>query len=215
MAQQWSFVAASAVVLGSNPTVPVPTGIQPNDLLVLVVGDGSNPQANVPTGWTVASTTISLTPAVGVYYKLSGASETPVAVNNGGAAQGIAAMVAYRAPGTFRLDAAVASGSWNRTSSTSVTTASITVNQTDDLVLSVYVTTAAASTLTPDAATTARVNSSGTASNGGLLIAEENKAATGATTGRTMTFTSTPFTRAGAVAFAQVFGVAMSDDLYF
>ena len=214
MAQRWSFVAAGAVVTGQNPTVPVPAGIQPGDLLVLVE-NSTNGTNNTPGGWTAASATTSLTPMVGVYYKTAGASEGSVALNNNANSTGIAVIVAYRVPGTFRLDAAVASGSWNRTGTTSVTTPSITVKQVDDLVLSIYGVTASASTLTADAATTARVNVSSTSTVDGVLIADEDQATTGATTGRTMTYASGPFARAGTFAFAQVSGVAISDDLYF
>jgi len=214
MAQQWSFVAAGAVVNGQNPTVPVPTGIQPSDLLVLV-GATTNGSNNTPAGWMLASATPSSTPMIGVYYKLAGASESSVAVNNGSNTTGRAVMLAYRVNGSFRLDAAVASGSWVRNSSGSITTPAITATQVDDLVLSIYATTSVASTLTPDAATTSRVNSSSTSSLAGLLVADEDKASAGATTGRTMTYTNGPFARAGVLAFAQVQGVALSDDLYF
>ena len=45
-----SFVAASAIVTGSNPTVAIPAGVVENDFLVIIYRGTATPAT--PAGWT-------------------------------------------------------------------------------------------------------------------------------------------------------------------
>lgn len=175
-----TFIGAGAVVTSSNPTVPVPSGYQAGDLLILVAGCATN-VASLPSGWT--SDYSGGTPSVRtlVCHKVAGASESSVALSVSSSATR-AVMLCYRNTNSTPLD--VAGAGVTGSSVTSVTTNSLTTTAANDLVVSVFVTSSG--TITAPAGTTTRVNSSGSTFDG-LLIVDEIQAAAGASTSRTAT----------------------------
>lgn len=175
-----SFVAASAVVTGANPTVAVPTGTTTLDLMFIVTASGAT--TTTPTGWTATSVT-STSPTMQVFYKFATASEASVALTNANTTTK-AVMVTYRGVGLTDGITTVSTGT-----STSATTPTQTTRVNNDYVISFYGNVQAASALTWTApgSTTSRVNSGSSTTVKGLLIVDELKATAGLTTARTAT----------------------------
>jgi hypothetical protein len=174
-----SFVAASAVVTGANPTVAVPAGTTKNDLLLLVTTGTATP--TTPAGWTQLAAQ-GASQFITVLYKYAAATEASVAVTLVGTTSK-AVMTAYRGAGAFQVSATFLTGT-----STAPTTNTTTTTYANDFVVSIYANLAgAARTFTANASTTSRVNSATTTTINGLLIASELQVAAGATTARAAT----------------------------
>jgi hypothetical protein len=177
------FVAASAVVNGSNPTVAVPTGYAAGDLLILFIGNTTT-TVSTPSGWTLyynGNTRIQL------FYKIAGASESSVSLTSTGTAQA-AVMLAYR-----NASGIGTSSTLNTASSTSPVTNTLVTPVNNCSILSVYSFGGAVnSTITPPASTIERVNQASTTGNiRGLDFVDEivNTAGT-TTTARTATLSA-------------------------
>lgn len=187
MAQNWSYIGAGAVVLGLNAVVPVPAGYAAGDLLV-ICSNGALP--STPTGWTAISS--------GAYayacYKFAGASESSVTLA-GGSTTGLSVMLCYRQILSADTSAASASGT-----STTVSTNTQTTTATDDLVISIFGCSNTSATITAPGSTTTRINEASSTYSTGMLIVDEDKAASGATTARTATFSST--VGSGCISFS-------------
>lgn len=177
-----SFVAAGAVQSGSNPTVPVPSGFQQADLLVLAIScNGVAP--TTPTGWTAIVSYGINDPRIYIFYKFALGTETNLAVTVSSATAS-AVMLAYRGvSATDTISTAL------NTTSTSISTnaATLTTTYANEYIISVYASSTTALTWTAPASTTSRVNSPSSASNDGLLIVDELQAAAGVSTSRTAT----------------------------
>jgi hypothetical protein len=174
-----SFVAASAVVTGANPTLAVPAGYAKNDLLLIITTGSATP--TTPTGWTQLAAQ-GASQFITVLYKYAAATEASVAVTLTGASSK-SAMLAYRGAGAFQLSASFLTGT-----STAPSTSTTTTTYANDYVVSIYANlSGAARTWTANVSTTSRVNSSTTTTINGLLIADELQVATGVTTARAAT----------------------------
>lgn len=172
-----TFVAASAVVTGANPTVAIPTGYAKDDLLLIVTTGTATP--TTPAGWTQLASQ-GANQFITVLYKYAAATEASVAVTLAGTTSK-SVMTAYRGAGAFQASATFLTGT-NIAPSTNTTT----TTYANDFVLSIYANpSGAARTWTPNASTTSRVNSATTSTINGLLIASELQVAAGATTART------------------------------
>jgi hypothetical protein len=189
-----AFVAASAVVAGSDPTVAVPTGYAEGNLLVLV-GTGTNTPAT-PTGWTqryAQGTGRNIT----VLTKYAGAIEASVALSLTGSTSK-AVMLCYSGAGSYDVVGTVATGS-----STSPATTSQTTTYANDYILSIYATADVSVTFTAPGSTTSRVNSAASGTRNGLLIVDELKATAGASTVRTATISAAESWAAINISFVE------------
>jgi len=175
-----SYVGASAVVTGANPTVAIPAGYQQNDQLILIVtSSGAAPTA---TGFNITALgTGGASARIYVLLRFATGSEASVAVTSA-ATDTTAFMVAYR--GTSGLGQASTAAT---ATSTTIATNTFTSSYANQYIVSLYAMASGAATWTAPASTTSRVNSSGTASTTGALIVDELKATTGVTTARTAT----------------------------
>lgn len=187
-----SFVAASAVVTGANPTVAVPAGYALGDLLVIITTGTATP--TTPSGWTSLAAQ-GATGFVTILYKFAAASESSVAITLAGTTSK-AVMVAYR--GVSATDTISA---FTTATGTTLATATLTTTYANGYVISVYGSNGGAATnWTAPASTTARVTSSSTAALTGLLVVDEAKAAAGVSTARTATVSASR--TLSAVAFS-------------
>jgi hypothetical protein len=109
-----SFVAASAVVTGANPTVAVPSGYAQGDLLVIVTTGTATP--TTPAGWTQSGVQGG-TGFITILSKFASGTEASVAVTLAGTTSK-AVMLAYR--GASGID--TVSGFTTATAATSVAT---------------------------------------------------------------------------------------------
>lgn len=174
-----SFVAAGTVATGTDPVVPVPTGYQTNDFLIIVTVGTASPSSI--TGWTQI-TAQGAGQFVTAFYKFASASESSVNLLLTGTTSK-AVMLAYRGVGYFDVIS-----SYNTGTSTSPATLSQTTTFANDYVLSIYGSGVNNGTnWTAAGSTTSRVNSSPSNTVQGLLIADELQASAGATTARTAT----------------------------
>lgn len=199
MAQNWSFVAAGTVATGANPAPALPTGWAQGDLLVVVATSGATYSATPPTGYTQAARHTA-SPFLTVWYKTAGSSESSPTLTNTSTASA-AVIVAYRNIAAFDAVSTVATAS-----STTIATSTTTTTKADDLVLSIYggaIATSGTRAWTAPTGTTGRVLSSRTTALTGMMVAEENQAATGTTTARTGTTAQTAALDAYTVAFKQ------------
>ena len=174
-----SFVAASAVVTGANPTVNVPAGYAQNDLLVIITTGTAAP--TTPAGWTQTASMLS-GGRITYLTKFATATEASVAVTLAGTTSK-SVMLAYRGvsvTGTVALFA-VNNGS-------TIATQTLTTSSANNYIISVYTQIDGGSrTWTAPASTTSRVNSGSTLSVNGLLIVDEAQAVAGVSTTRTAT----------------------------
>ena len=179
MAQNWSYIGAGAIQLGASAVVPVPAGYAAGDLLVIGLSS-FGALTSTPTGWTA----ISGGSNAYAYYKFAGASESSVTLA-GGSAVGVSVMLCYR--GILSADTSAA---YAGATSTTISTNTQTTTATDDLVISIFgCFDTSTNAITAPGSTTTRINQSASYStNNGLLIVDEDKAASGATTARTATF---------------------------
>jgi hypothetical protein len=125
--------------------------------------------------------------------KYTGIETTTVTTQTG--SSNTAVMLAYR--GTTGIEPVVSAIEVTGTSaSTPITTTTVA----NELIISVYAITSATNTITPDPATTQRINSI-ISLRPGLLIADEIKSTAGASTPRTATFANSTTCRAVSIAF--------------
>ena len=179
MAQNWSYIGAGALQLGASAVVPVPAGYAAGDLLVIGLSS-SSALTSTPTGWTA----ISGGSNAYAYYKFAGASESSVTLA-GGSGVGLSVMLCYR-----QILSADTSAPYASYTNTTIGTNTQTTTATDDLVISIFgCDSTSSNTITAPGSTTTRINQSAAYSiSSGLLIVDEDKAASGATTARTATF---------------------------
>lgn len=176
-----SFVAASAVVTGANPTVSVPVGYQESDLLIIITTGTAAPTA--PVGWTLRAAQGAGTFTT-VYTKFAIGLETSVALTIVGTTTK-AVMLCYRGVSATNII-----GTFGTSATTSVATVSQTTTQPNDYVISIFAGAAAAGqgSITAPASTTSRLNSGGSSTINSLLVVDELQATAGASTARTATF---------------------------
>jgi hypothetical protein len=189
-----SFVAASPVVTGSNPTVTVPAGVQGGDLLLIITCGTAT--ASLPTGWTRVYTQ-GAGQFITVQYKYAASPESSVSVLIAGSSSKVV-MIAYRGAGAYEIVPTATTGS-----GTSATTPTLTTTYANDYVLSIVSRFAGVSTLSTPAGTTNRVNSSSTSTVTGLSISDELKAATGVSTARSSTLSLSGSWSAVQIAFIE------------
>jgi hypothetical protein len=189
-----SFVGASPVVTGANPTVDVPAGVVAGDLLI--VNTSSSNFLTPPTGWTFIS---SSSTAFNIIVKIATSSETslPLSINTAGTT---AVMLAYRGVGYVDVVGTIPSGT-----STSASTASVTTRFANDWILSFYTNgSGVTNTWTIPASTTQRVNQGSTTTGiRSLLIVDENQAVAGASAIRTATLSTSSNWAATAIALKE------------
>jgi alpha-tubulin suppressor-like RCC1 family protein len=182
MAQTWSFVGVGSAVFNSPTlTVPVPSGYTQGDTLILV---GEGPYAWVtPDGWT----NIILNAGQrnqSVWFKYAEASEPPCYItptSPGG--QNAAVMLCYRGIYPYKIRSSNVNGG----SISSITTSTTTTSNADSLVLSIFGCIAGSFTWTAGAGYTQRAILNPSGSNAGFFVGEENQAAVGTTTARSIT----------------------------
>ena len=191
MAQNWSYIGAGAIQTGSSAVVPVPAGYAAGDLLVIGLSS-STALTSTPPGWTA----ISGGSSAYAYYKFAASSESSVTLA-GGSGVGLSVMLCYR--GILSADTSAA---YAGVTSTTVSTNTQTTTATDDLVISIFgCDSTSGNTITAPGSTTTRINQSAAYSiSSGLLIVDEDKAASGATTARTATFSTT--VASGCISFS-------------
>jgi hypothetical protein len=176
-----TYVGAGAVVTGTNPSIPYPSGIQIGDLLLIfMVGNATPPTTSTnPLPWTriYSTSTVSVWAreytGTGTSQGMSYLSTTTQAV-----------MLAYRGATTVQTVGAAVTGT-----GTTATTSTLTTLAADTTVISLFTTGQTASTWTPDPTINTRINrSSGPTS--GLLICDEIQNAIGLSTARTATLSA-------------------------
>jgi hypothetical protein len=175
-----SFVGASPVVTGANPTVAVPAGVVAGDTLLLVSSAGSN-VPSAPTGWQTIGGSRNR-----VFIKSAGSSESSVQITIGDA-NTISIMLAYRGVGYFDVTTSESSSA-----TTTPSTSSLTTRFNNDWILSFYsvINSTPSTTWTAPASTTTRLNQSSSNTIRGLLIVDEAQAVAGASTVRTATLSA-------------------------
>jgi len=172
-----SFIGAGAVQVGSNPTVPVPTGYAAGDYLIIFSTSGLN--NTVPSGWTTIQSTTS---QIMCCYKVATASESSVVMTVSNTSSETV-MLCYRGVSSFDLVSTV-----NTTTGTTLATNTITTTASNDLVISYYSSnTVSTGTWTAPASTTSRVSIGQSGANRGILIVDEIQIAAGISTARTAT----------------------------
>jgi hypothetical protein len=194
----WTFRSVGSAGTGVSPVAGMPAGFASGDLLV--IAGASAAAFTDPAGWTVGvnNSASGSQVALSFWYKISNGSETAVTVPNG-SATATAVMVAYSGINAVPLDVNGTTASANST--TTPTTNSLTTTAANDLVISIFGATTNALTWTSPGSTNVRFDSAGQASTKPLLIVDELKTATGATTTRTATLSSAANNRAHAVSF--------------
>lgn len=181
-----SFVAASAVVTGANPTIAIPAGYAEGDLLIIVnTNGGMVGTPATPTGWTqrYAQPTNEF---ITILTKYASSTETSVSLSVTPTTNK-AVMLCYRGAGSYDVISTIAAGS-----GTTATTNTQTTTYADDYVISIFSRNSVngSSSFTVPAGTTSRVNSGTTPAVMGVLVVDELKATAGLTTARSSTFTS-------------------------
>jgi hypothetical protein len=177
-----SFVAASAIVTGSNPTVAIPAGVVENDFLVIIYNGTATPAT--PAGWTSRAAQ-GVGNFITIFYRFAGATNASQALTvTSTTARTV--MLAYR--GVSATD--TISAFQTAASATTTTTPTFNTTYADEFVISVYAANNVASTAwTAPASTTTRASIIANANFGGLLVVDELKTTAGATTPRTATIT--------------------------
>lgn len=191
-----TFVAAGSVGTGTNPTAGVPAGVIAGDLLVLVTAAGSAGLAD-PAGWTIGSNSSGNLRA---YYKTAGASEGNLTITSSPSAS-TAVMVAYRGSASLNVNGTLSGPAGT---GTSVPTNSLTTTVANTLVVSAFscANGSGAFTSTPITGTNERVSSAATASIRGIYLCDEMQVASGATTVRTINWTTATGNKAaGSLSF--------------
>lgn len=178
---RWEYVGVGADGTGVDPTVPLVSGIQAGDLLIIQAsGDGTAMTA--PGGWTTALAS-SVNPKHLVCYKIAGVSESAPSCG-GGHATTVAVMHCYR-----NVSGIDVTGTETTANSSTATAASITTTQGNALVISFFACRSNSSrTWTPPSGvglTTRYQKNSSNGVNVGLVMVDENKVDAGATTERT------------------------------
>jgi len=178
-----TFVAASAVVTGDNPTVAVPAGYAEKDLLIIVTTGTATPAT--PSGWT-ASKVQGSNGFLTILTRFATSSESSVTLSLLGTTTS-AVMLAYR--GASAID--TISGITNTTSGTSLAPGQTGNTSTNDCEISVWVADNIAGTWgAAPSPTTSRVTSNPTTAVNGIFVVDETQAASGASTARTATITN-------------------------
>lgn len=178
-----SFVAASAVVTGNNPSLSIPAGYLSGDLL-LIVTTGTATATTSTAPWRSLSAQ-GASQFITILYKFASTIEASPAVSLIGSTSK-SVMLAYRGAGGIEILPAYTTGT-----GTTATPNTLTTTYANDFVINVYANlSGAARTLTANASTTSRVNSATTTTTNGLLIADELKAAAGVTTARAATISA-------------------------
>ena len=188
-----TFVGAGTPGTGTNPVCSVPSGYAAGDLLIITTT--GTVTATTPAGWTAIPVVAASYPFT-IFFKYASVTEASVTVTMV-SVYAKAVMVAYRGAYGFQGASVTASPG---VSATTITPNPVYTTQANDVVLSIYSSNIIANTWTPDAATTARVNSPSTASFFGLLLADETQASIGASTPRTAT--SSPAVTGTAISIA-------------
>jgi hypothetical protein len=176
-----SFVGAGAVGTGTSATATVPAGVVAGDVLLLTTTSGGT--ASTPAGWTALTTSVANTREC-VFYKVAGSAETSVITSNL-QANGSAVMVAYRGVGGIAAVATQTTGT-----GTTATPGTVTTLFNNSWLVNVYTCATPAATWTANGSTTSRLNSASTASNYGILVADENQAVAGVSTARAATLSA-------------------------
>jgi hypothetical protein len=191
-----SFVGASAVVTGNNPTVAVPAGVAADDLLLIVIS--SNSTAATPAGWTLLSSQ-GAGQFISIVYKYAGTTNASQQVTSPSIASK-AVMLAYRGTGAFQVVPAYTTGT-----GTTATPNTLTTTYANDYVVSIYASAAQATVTnwTPNGSTTSRVNSPNSSLSKGLLIADELQAAAGVSTARAATLSASNTWASVAIALVE------------
>lgn len=187
-----SFVAAGAVGTGGGGAVTVPAGYAEKDLLIIVATGTTTPAT--PAGWTSRGAQGSAG-FVTIFYKFASGTEATVGLS-GTTTAATYVMLCYRGVSATDTISTFSTG----TGLTSLATNTLSATYANEYVISVYASNTAAATWTAPASTSSRVTSSPTASINGLLIVDESQAASGTSTARTATI-STSHTLS-AVAFS-------------
>ena len=178
-----TFVAASTVVTGDNPTVAVPAGYAEKDLLIIVTTGTATPAT--PSGWT-ASKVQGSNGFLTILTRFATSSESSVTLSLLGTTTS-AVMLAYR--GVSAID--TISGITNTTSGTSLAPGQTGNTSTNDCEISVWVADNIAGTWgAAPSPTTSRVTSNPTTAVNGIFVVDETQAASGASTARTATITN-------------------------
>lgn len=176
-----SFVAAGTVDTGTTSlSLTVPAGITKDDLLLIVTS--STVPATTPSGWTLLNAEGSgqyLT----IFYKFTSGTESTTAVTLSGGSASKGVMMAYRGAGGIEARPAYAANT-----GTTMTPNTFATTYANDYVVFFYAcNSGGATTITRNASTTQRVNSSGATSFKGLLIADELQTSIGTITARAAT----------------------------
>lgn len=189
-----SFVAASAVVTGANPTVVLPSGVVEKDLLLLITTGTATP--TTPAGWTQRSAQGNNNFLTIIFKFATGTEAASVALTQAGASTN-AVILVYR--GASAID--TVSGFTNNAAGTSLAPGQTGNTQPNDCEITVYAANNVAGTWgAAPSPTTSRVSSNPNATVNGLLIVDETQAAAGASTARTGTITGTHLLSAVAIA---------------
>lgn len=189
------YVSQGAAGTGSNPTVALPTTHASGDLLVIVAA--SNNAITAPAGWSTGVNNAAGA-RLSIFYKVDGGAESNVSLTaSGSATQAI--MLSYRNTNATPLDVA---GTTNTGTSTTITTTSLTTLTNAAIVISAFVSNSNAATFTlPVTGCTTRYDGGGIASIRPILIVDEIKATTGATTARSVTQSTSSNWQAHGIAF--------------
>lgn len=189
------YVAQGTAATGASPTVGLPTSHASGDLLILVVA--SNNSISTPAGWSVGVANTS-SPRLTIFYKVDGGSESAVNLTAAGSATH-AIMLSYRGTNATPLDVLGTTGSGT---GTTATTNSLTTLTNAAVVISAFgVNTNAATWTLPVTGCTTRYDGGGVASVRPLLIVDEIKTTTGATTARSVVSSASTAWQAHGIAF--------------
>jgi hypothetical protein len=210
--QTISFVGAGAVVTGTFPTVPIPSGVVEGDLLLLVYTVNS-PASFTPSGWTKIGTQnipgfpydtsvdASRAPNQHFYYRFARANEPAVSLSYISFNNTTAVIVAYR--GVSDIDVV---GSFTSATNTSPSTLSQTTAFDNEYIVSVFsrnIDTTPTSTWTVPSGVSERVKSEAI-SNNGLLIVDELQTSAGSTAIRTATLQNSRFWASGSISLRPI-----------
>ena len=173
-----SYVGAGTAVTGINPTVPLPSGIQEKDYLLIFVAASILP--STPAGWTSRNINAS---NIVVYSKPATGTESSVVLTASSTSTN-AVMVAYR--GVSTVDVVNTSSA---TTGTSVTTATLTTTYANEYVVSFFG-ASTTGTWTAPASTTTQINIGSNGTVRGMLLVDEAQATAGVSTARTATYSA-------------------------
>ncbi len=190
-----SFVAASATVLSSNPTVTIPNGYAEGDLLILVTTGTATP--TTPAGWTQRYAQ-GANQFITILTKYAGSTESSVSVTLSGTSSR-SVMLCYRGAGSYDVVGTAATGT-----GTTATTNALVTTYANDYILSMYANTPGTTiTFTAPGSTTSRVNASNNANQNGLLIVDELQAAAGTSATRAATLSASRSWSAINISFVE------------